>query len=73
MISGIEWVSDLIEWCGGTDIFKNRSKGKLAKERFVKSSEVADRDPDIIFGCWCGKKVKIDKIKSRAVGIKFLR
>ena len=65
MISGIEWVSDLIEWCGGTDVFRDRSKGKLAKERFVKPSEVVERDPSIIFGCWCGKKVKIDKIKNR--------
>ena len=73
MISGIEWVSDLIEWCGGTDIFKDRSKGKLAKERFVKSSEVIERDPDIIFGCWCGKKLKLIRLKVEQVGIKFLR
>ena len=66
MISGIEWVSDLIDWCGGTDIFKDRSKGKLAKERFVQPGEVIERDPDIIFGCWCGTKVKTENIKNRA-------
>ena len=55
MISGIEWVSDMIEWCGGTDVFRDRSKGKLAKERFVKQSEVAERDPDIILGAGVGK------------------
>ena len=65
MISGIQWVSELIEWCGGSDIFGNRSNGKLAKERFVTSNEVIERNPQIIFGCWCGKKVKIEKIKNR--------
>ena len=56
MISGIRWVSDLITHLGGVDIFRDQSKGSLAKERFVTSDDVIRANPDIIFGCWCGKK-----------------
>ena len=65
-ISAIRWVSELIEICGGEDVFKERSAEKLAKGRFVTSQEVIERAPDIIFGCWCGKKVRIDKITERS-------
>lgn len=64
-ISAIQWVSELIELCGGVDIFSERSREKLAKGRFCQSQEVIDFNPDIIFGCWCGKKVKVDQIKKR--------
>lgn len=65
MISGIQWVSELIELCGGIDINKSLSSGKLAKERFVEPLTIIQSNPDLIIGCWCGKKVKIDQIKSR--------
>jgi len=65
MISAIRWVSDLITHVGATDIFRDKSKGSLAKERFVTSDDVIKANPDIIFGCWCGKKVKTDLIKNR--------
>jgi iron complex transport system substrate-binding protein len=64
-ISAIQWVSELIELCGGIDINKSVSKGNLAKERFVTHEQIIAKNPDIIFGCWCGKKVKIDSIKKR--------
>ena len=64
-ISAIKWVSELITVCGGEDIFHERSQGVLAKERFATHEEVIAADPDIIFGCWCGKKVKVDSIKNR--------
>ena len=65
MISAIQWVSDLITHIGAVDIFRDKSKGSLAKERFVSSEDVIKANPDIILGCWCGKKVKIDQIKNR--------
>ena len=65
MISAIRWVSDIIEIAGGVDIFRDKSKGSLAKDRFVSENDVIEKNPDIIFGCWCGKKVKVDKIKQR--------
>jgi len=26
---------------------------------------IIDKNPDLILGCWCGKKVKVDLIKNR--------
>ncbi len=63
-LSGITWVSELIEICGGENIFAERS-GSLAKDRAVTDEEIIERAPDIIFGCWCGKPVKIEKITGR--------
>lgn len=64
-ISAIRWVSELIEVCGGEDIFSERSHAKLAQGRFCQSAEVVERAPDIIFGCWCGKKVRVAAITAR--------
>ena len=36
MITGIQWVSELVEVAGGQDVFRDRASGKLAKERFVQ-------------------------------------
>ena len=65
MISGIGWVSELIEAAGGIDIFADRASGKSAKERFVTPEEVIDRGPDVIVGSWCGKKFRPDKVAKR--------
>lgn len=65
MISAIKWVSELIELCGGIDVNKDLSDGILAKDRFVDPLTVAKSDPDLIIGCWCGKKVKVEEISSR--------
>jgi iron complex transport system substrate-binding protein len=66
MISGIAWVSELIEIAGGADIFADRSKGKSAKERFVLASDVIARAPDIVIASWCGKKFRAEKFVARA-------
>ncbi len=63
-LSGITWVSELIEICGGENIFKDMS-GSLARDREVTDELIRERAPDIIFGCWCGKPVKIEKITGR--------
>jgi iron complex transport system substrate-binding protein len=55
-ISAIRWVSEFIEIAGGEDIFKDKSQGAMAKERFVSDQEVINANPDIVLGCWCGKK-----------------
>ena len=64
-LSAIQWVSELIEVCGGENIFQDFS-GTLAKDRQVTDAEIVRRNPDIIFGCWCGKAVNIESIKNRA-------
>lgn len=65
LISGIQWVSELIELCGGVNINNKQSHGILAKERFTSHEFIIESNPDIIFGCWCGKRVKIEEIKNR--------
>ena len=56
MISGIAWVSELIEAADGTDILADRAGGESAKERVVTAAEVIARGPEVIIGSWCGKK-----------------
>ena len=63
-LSAIKWVSELIEICGGENIFADRT-GSLAREREVTDAEVLERSPDIIIGCWCGKKVNTQSIAQR--------
>lgn len=62
--SGIRWVSEIIEAVGGENIFHDRV-GAMAREREVTREEVIERNPDIIFACWCGKKVKLENFSKR--------
>jgi iron complex transport system substrate-binding protein len=65
MISGIGWVSELVEAAGGIDIFADRGAGKSAKDRIVTADDVIAREPDIIVGSWCGKKFRPEKVTKR--------
>jgi iron complex transport system substrate-binding protein len=65
MISGIGWVSELIEAAGGIDVFKNRSREKSAKDRIVTPHDVIAARPDVIIGSWCGKKFVPAKFAAR--------
>ena len=65
LISGIRWVSELIEIAGGHDVFADRSGGKLAKERFVQADEVIEAAPEILIGSWCGKPMDEAAIRNR--------
>ena len=38
---------------------------QAAKDRIVRPEDVIPRDPEIIIGSWCGKKVKKDTIRHR--------
>jgi iron complex transport system substrate-binding protein len=65
MISGIGWVSDLIEIAGGIDAFSNLATKKSAPERIVTADQVIAAKPDIIIGSWCGKKFVPEHVKAR--------
>lgn len=65
MISGIGWVSELIQMAGGSDVFSRLADEKLAKNRIVSSEQVIAAAPEIILASWCGKKVVPDKIRAR--------
>lgn len=66
MITGIKWVSELIEIAGGIDIFKNLSSEPLASDRIIQDpQDILNANPDIIIASWCGKKVNKEKIIAR--------
>jgi len=66
LISGIRWVSELIEIAGGCDCFEELSSFAGAKDRIIADqNEVIRRNPDIIIGSWCGKKFQAQQIRSR--------
>ena len=65
LISGICWVSELIEIAGGDDIFSELRSSKSAKERIVSPQEVYKRNPDIIIASWCGKRFRKKELVER--------
>ncbi len=65
MISGIGWVSELVEAVGGIDVFKHLAIAKGAKDRIVSAADVIAARPDIIIGSWCGKKFVPAKVAAR--------
>jgi iron complex transport system substrate-binding protein len=65
MISGIQWVSELIEAAGGVEVFPKLAVNKNAKDRIVSDADVIAAAPDIIVGSWCGKKFVPAKVAAR--------
>lgn len=62
-LSCIQWVSELIEICGGENIFQTHS---LAKYREVNDQDIIEHNPDVIFACWCGKSFRPEKLLARS-------
>jgi iron complex transport system substrate-binding protein len=65
MISGIGWVSELVELAGGIDVFKMLAAHKSANNRIVAAEQVIVAQPDIVIGSWCGKKFVPAKFAAR--------
>ncbi len=66
LISGIRWVSELIELAGGEDCFPEHRAGSLAKDRIIADpAEVVRRAPDVIIGSWCGRKFRPERVAAR--------
>jgi hypothetical protein len=65
LISGIGWVSELVEIAGGIDIFADRRNQSAAGDRVVTAEEVVAREPDLIIGSWCGKKFRPERVAAR--------
>lgn len=66
LISGIQWVGEILSRVGGEDIFPELSGCKNAAARQVDPAEVVRRNPDVILASWCGKKVRAAAIRGRA-------
>jgi iron complex transport system substrate-binding protein len=66
MISGIRWVSELIDIAGGDNCFPELAMHQGAKDRIIADGqEVVRRQPDLILGSWCGKKFRPEKVANR--------
>ncbi len=66
LITGIRWVSELIDIAGGEDCFAELSRFPSAKDRILADGAlVAERMPDIIIGSWCGKKFQPEQVVAR--------
>lgn len=65
MISGIQWVSELIEIAGGREAFPDLADKKSARDRILTPDRVIAAAPDVILASWCGKKVRPEKIAAR--------
>ncbi len=65
LISGIRWVSELVELVGGEDVCRESRASHGAKGRIFEPEEVAKRNPDAVIASWCGRKAKREKIASR--------
>lgn len=65
LISGIQWVEELVEIAGGIPVFPALRHARLGKDRIVTSEQVIAAAPDVIIGSWCGKPVRKEKIASR--------
>ena len=66
MISGIRWVSELVEIAGGEDLFAEQSHSQAATGRIISDPDVVVRkNPEVILGSWCGKKFRAERVAAR--------
>ena len=65
-ISAIAWVSELIGIAGGDDCFPELAKEPMGKGRIIADGlDIVQRNPDIIFGSWCGRKFRPAHVRVR--------
>ena len=66
LIAGIRWVGEVIEAAGGDNCFPELAAKPLGRDRIIADpAEVVRRAPDVIFGSWCGKKFRPDRVAAR--------
>lgn len=66
IITGICWVSEIIEICGGMDVYAENRIHADAKSRIVADMlDPVRRDPDIMIASWCGKMLKPERVMAR--------
>jgi len=65
LISGIRWVEELVALAGGEPLFPELRGQGQARGRIVAPEAVAERDPEVIIGSWCGQKVNKRAIRER--------
>jgi iron complex transport system substrate-binding protein len=66
LITGICWVSELIELCGGIDVFAENRQFPDAKRRILADMTAPlHRKPDLMIASWCGKMFKPERVRAR--------
>jgi iron complex transport system substrate-binding protein len=65
LISGIQWVEELVEIAGGDPVFPDLRHARLGKDRIVDEGRVIAAAPDVFIGSWCGKPVRREKVLAR--------
>lgn len=65
LVSGIRWVSQLIEIAGGVDVFSTTAPAQSATQRVVTAEQVQQAQPEIIIASWCGKKFNKQRLLAR--------
>ena len=69
MISGIRWVSELVEVAGGIEVFPLHARNKSAKDRIVtgRREVIAAAPSTSSSACWCVQEVRAcARVKARA-------
>ena len=65
-ISAIAWVSELIGIAGGDDCFPELAREPMGKGRIIADgAQIVGRNPDIIFGSWCGRRFRPAHVRAR--------
>jgi iron complex transport system substrate-binding protein len=65
-IAGIRWVGEIVEIAGGVNCFPELAAMPLGRDRIIADPlEVVRRAPDIVFGSWCGKKFRPERVAAR--------
>ena len=66
-ISAIAWVSELMGIAGGDDCFPELAKEPMGKGRIIADGlQIVQRNPDIIFGSWCGRRFRPAHVRARS-------
>ncbi len=65
LISGIRWVSELVDVAGGEDVYAENREFHDAKRRIVDPADVVARDPEVVVGSWCGRKFRPELVRER--------
>lgn len=64
-VTGVAWVSQLIERAGGVDVFADYRSRKTAQERVVTDEEILRRQPAMVIASWCGRPVEPECLRRR--------
>ena len=68
-ISAIAWVSELIGIAGGDDCFPELAREPMGKDRIIADgADIVARNPDIVFGSWCGRRFRPAHVLARPGG-----